>query len=68
MSLKRNDEWELTDPDANADDHSDSWGAVAKRFQWVDCDIAAVSTHSGQGDAGGLYRHLGEIVLNDELN
>ena len=49
-----------TDPNADADDHGYPWGAVAERFQRVDCDVTAVPAHSCQSDTGGLDRHLGK--------
>lgn len=47
-----------TYPDADANDHGYPWGAVAERFQWVDCDVATVPTHSCQSDACGLDCYL----------
>lgn len=47
-----------TYPDADANNHGHSRGAVAERFQWVDCDIATVPTHSCQSDACGLDCYL----------
>lgn len=47
-----------TYPDADANNHGYSRGAVAERFQWVDCDIATVPTHSCQSDACGLDCYL----------
>lgn len=40
MKFKRH-----TNPNADANNHGYFWGAVAERFQWVDCGITAVSTH-----------------------
>lgn len=60
--LEKKDWGELTDPNADADDHGNSWGAVAKRFQGVDSDVAAVSAHRCQSDAGGLNCHLREAT------
>lgn len=49
---------EHTNPNADADDHGYSWGAVAERFERVDGDVAAITAHGRQGDAGGLDCHL----------
>lgn len=55
---------EHTDPNADANDHGYFWGAVAERFQRVDCDVAAVPTHSCQSDACGLDCHLVKADMN----
>lgn len=47
-----------TNPNANADNHGYFGGAVPKRFQRVDGHVTAVSTHGGQGYAGGLHCYL----------
>lgn len=51
-----------TNPNADADDHGHFWGAVAERFQRVDCDVTAVPAHCCQSDTGGLDCNLGKTV------
>lgn len=49
-----------TNPNADANDHGYSWGAVAERFQRVDCGVTAVSAHGCESDARGLDCHLAQ--------